>query len=386
MKRLQSIDLMRGIVMIIMALDHVRDLIHVNAITQSPTNMETTTPILFFTRIITHLCAPVFVFLAGTSAYISLMKANDVKKTRKFLLTRGIYLVILEFTVFNLILFFDPGFHLLMFEVIATIGFGFILLSLLIRLPARTIGIIGLVIMFCHNLLALIPFADGSILKAILSPWFTPTPFSIGQRVLIIGYPPIPWAGIMLVGFAFGKVFAMPVTPRTRLMLKWGAAFLILFMLLRVINVYGDPVPWSTQRNSVYTILSFFNITKYPPSLLFCLLTLGIMFCILASVGDKKGRLIDIVSVYGKSPLFYFLLHFLVIHLTLIVILLLQGYHWNQLEFATGTFGRPKGAVSGLSLGAVYVIWVAVVVLLYFPCRWYGGYKTSGKYWWLRYL
>ncbi|MDQ6845648.1 MAG: heparan-alpha-glucosaminide N-acetyltransferase domain-containing protein, partial [Bacteroidota bacterium] len=358
MKRIYSIDFTRGVVMIIMALDHVRDMIHVNSIMQSPTNLETTTPILFFTRWITHLCAPTFVFLAGTSAFISFKNKNDFLQSRNFLLKRGVYLILLEFAVVNFGLFFDLGYHTLFFEVIATIGFGFIILSLLLKLSSKTIAAIGLIIIFCHNLFSIIPFQQGSIIKTVLSPLFSLGAFPVvTNRVFVMAYPPIPWLGIMLAGFASGKLFELQQEKRKALFIKIGLSALLLFVVIRLINVYGDPAPWSVQKDNVFTLLSFMNVTKYPPSLVFCLITLGIMFLILALSEGVRNKFIDIVSVYGKVPLFYFLVHFFLIHLTLLAIMFLQGFHWSQLDFVSGTFGRPKNLKSGLPLWAIYLIW-----------------------------
>jgi uncharacterized membrane protein len=387
MKRITSIDFTRGFVMIVMALDHVRDLIHVDSIAESPTNLTTTSPILFFTRWITYLCAPIFVFLAGTSAGLSIKRSNDLSKSRQFLFRRGLYLIILEFAVVNFALFFDPGFHLLLFEVIATIGFGFIILSLVAKLSPKTTGIIGLVIIFCHNLAPLIPLSETSAFKTILMPLFSPGAFPLSaNRVFVMAYPPIPWLGIMLVGFASAKFFEYGEEKRKQLFIKIGSAALLLFIVIRFINIYGDSFPWSAQKTSLFTFLSFMNITKYPPSLVFCLCTLGIMFFVLSASEGRKNRISQIVSVYGKVPLFYFLVHFFLIHLILLAVLLLQGFHWSQVDFASGNFGRPKGIKSGLPLWAVYLIWMSVVVLLYRPCKWYGAYKSQHRQWWLKYL
>lgn len=193
MGRIRSIDIVRGIVMIIMALDHTRDLLHVDSIAQQPTNLATTTPLLFFTRWITHLCAPTFVFLSGTSAFISMRNRNSVGATRRFLLTRGLWLLIVEFTLVNFGVWWDIHFNVLLFDVIATIGIGFIVLSLLISLPARWIGLIALLIIFGHDLAPMIPFAEGSMAKTIVMPLFGPAAYPFGQgRLFIMGYPPIP--------------------------------------------------------------------------------------------------------------------------------------------------------------------------------------------------
>ncbi|MDF2189009.1 heparan-alpha-glucosaminide N-acetyltransferase domain-containing protein [Paraflavitalea sp. CAU 1676] len=386
MKRIPGIDFTRGTVMIIMALDHVRDLLHVNGLTQSPTDLTTTTPQLFFTRWITHLCAPIFVFLSGTSAFLSLSSSKDVGRSRRFLWKRGLYLILLEFTLVNFGLYFDPGFHTFIFEVIGAIGFGFILLSLMSRLSTKAIAIVGLVILFCHNLFVLVPFGEDSIARAILSPFFGPGAFPVFGRTLIIAYPPIPWLGIMLVGFAAGKCFEWEGQERKKMFVRLGCAGLLLFVLIRFVNVYGDPVPWSSQKNALYTFLSFMNITKYPPSLLFCLATLGIMFFILAFAENAAGRLSRIVCRYGKVPLFYFLLHFYLIHLIMFGVLLAQGITWEQMDVASGNFGRPVDIRNGLALWQVYLVWVIVVALLYKPCCWYGRYKATHQHWWLKFL
>lgn len=386
MKRINSIDFMRGVVMIIMALDHVRDLLHENAITQSPTNLATTTPVLFMTRWVTHLCAPVFVFLTGTSAWLALQRSGGQKGARRFLLKRGLYLIVLEFTVMNFALFFDAGFHTLLFSVIATIGFGLIMLSLISKLSPKIIAIIGLSIIFLHNLMALTPFGSDSVLTAILNPLFNPAAVPVAGRVLVMGYPPIPWLGIMLVGFAAGKTFEWEATRRKKTFIKIGGAALLLFVILRFINIYGDPALWQPQKKAVYTFLSFINVTKYPPSLLFCLTMLGIMLLILAAAENAKGRLAAIITNYGKVPLFYFILHFYLIHIILILVLLAQGISWGQMEFAAGTFGRPRDIPAGLNLWQVYLVWIIVVALLYKPCVWFGRYKATHNKWWLKYI
>lgn len=386
MKRQPSIDIVRGIVMIIMALDHVRDLMHVDSITQSPTDLATTSPLLFFTRWITHLCAPIFVFLAGTSVYLSLQNKNNIAEKRALLLKRGFWLIFLEFTVVNFGLFFDVGFHSLLFEVIAAIGFGFIVLGLLLKIRSKTLGIIGLLIIICHNLLPLIPFPENSVLKAILAPLFGPSVIPFSGRAFIMGYPPIPWLGIMLVGFATGKFFELEAEKRKKLFIKIGLNSLVLFVIIRFINIYGDPALWTSQRDSVFTFLSFMNLTKYPPSLLFCLATLGIMFLLLAFAEQFHSKIKKVTLVYGKVPLFYFVVHFYVIHILTLLMLFAQGFNWSQFEFAAGTFGRPKNAESGVSLWAIYLIWIFVVALLYKPSQWFGKYKAENKHWWLKYI
>lgn len=386
MKRLQSIDIVRGIVMIIMALDHTRDLIHITSVTDSPTNLQTTTAALFFTRWITHFCAPTFVFLSGASAYLVLKKTNNVISTRRFLLTRGIWLIILEFTLVNFGIWFDPHFTVFIFDVIATIGFGFIILSLLLMTSTKTILITGLAIIFLHNLSSLIPMQGASMLTRISMMLVAPGAIPFGKNGLfIMGYPPIPWLGIMLTGFAAGKLFELPTARRKLLFLKIGLAALALFIIVRSINVYGDSFQWAKQKSSLFTVLSFLNVTKYPPSLVFCLLTLGVMFLLLSWVEGIQNKFTEITTVYGKVPLFYFVIHWYILHPLMFLIVFFQGYKYSDLAFGVN-LGRPKG-ISGVNLWYTYLIWVLVVIALYPICKWYGNYKEMHKEKkWLRYL
>lgn len=387
MKRILSIDFTRGLVMILMVLDHVRDLMHVDSVTHTPTDLSSTTAAIFLTRFVTHFCAPIFVFLAGTSAYLSSQNATDKKRNRVFHLKRGLWLILLEFTIVNFGVWFDIGFHLYLFQVIAAIGFGFVVLSFLSRLSPRIVGGIGLFIILTHNILPLIAIEQESILKTILTPLFSTTAIPLTEKTtLVMGYPPIPWIGILLTGFGFGKLFKLPKPERTSTFLKIGLISISLFFVLRFINIYGDPAPWSAQKSSLFTVLSFINITKYPPSLIFCLLTLGGMFLILAMSEQIENRFTNFVSIYGKTPMFFYLIHWYIVHPLLIVILFIQGFSWAEMDFASGNFGRPKGVESGLNLSAVYLVWITVVSALYFACRAYGKYKASHKNWWLKYI
>ncbi|WP_242917195.1 DUF1624 domain-containing protein [Pontibacter liquoris] len=386
-KRVHSIDVIRGIVMIIMVLDHVRDMLHLTSITQSPTDLATTTPALFFTRWVTHLCAPVFVFLSGTSAFISVSNKQDLAASRSFLLTRGFWLIVVEFTLVNFGLWFDIHFNVFLFDVIATIGCGFVVLGLLLGKSTRTIATIGLVIIFCHNLTAFIPGEATSLFKTLVMPFFAPAAIPFGDgKTFVMGYPPIPWLGIMLVGFTAGNLFLKEIAEKKRLFLRIGLASIALFLIIRSYNIYGDTVPWSVQKNGLYTFLSFINLTKYPPSLDFCLLFLGIMFLLLAALEGVQNRFTAIAAVYGKVPLFYFVIHWYIIHPIVFAMVFLQGYKASDMVFGFN-FGRPKEGSSGLGLIPIYLIWIAVVVLLYPLCKWYGSYKEKHRdVKWLRYL
>jgi uncharacterized membrane protein len=379
LRRIESIDFIRGLVMIIMALDHTRDFMHIDSLTQDPLNLATSTPLLFFTRWITHFCAPVFVFLSGTSAFISMKKRNNLKYTRRFLITRGIWLIIIEFTVINFAIWFDLHFRILLFEVIAAIGFGFIILSLLLKLPSWLIGIIGLVMIFGHNFLSGIQFENYSFIKQVLSQLINFNLYQVSPRfTFVISYPFIPWFGIMLSGFATGRLFELPAERRKKIFLSIGLTALVVFTFLRFVNYYGDQSLWSVQKNGLFTFLSFINVSKYPPSLLFSLMTLGIMFLMFYISDGLNNRFIRIVSNYGRVPFFYFLVHLYLIHSLMIAIMFLQGFRWSDLSFEAFQYGRA-GAGSGIGLTTVYLIWLSVVVILYPLCKWYGNYKAAHR-------
>lgn len=379
MKRIESIDITRGWVMIIMALDHVRDFMHSASMSQSPTNLETTTTLLFMTRWITHLCAPAFVFLSGVSAYISFKRNNNISESRRFLLKRGLWLVILEFTFINFALWFDIHFRFMIMEVISAIGLSFIVLALLLKLPSRVIGITGLVIIFGHNLLQGISIPANPVVIFITSVLFRPFLMQITPGFsFYTAYPLIPWLGIMLTGFACGEFFGMPADKRNRIFLRTGVTALLLFTIIRFMNIYGDPSVWSGQKSSLFTFLSFINTTKYPPSLLFILLFLGITFLVLFITEKVKNRFTEILSVYGKVPLFYFVIHLFIIHSLILNLLLLQGFGSNDMQFGAFNNGRPKTG-GGVGLPLIYLIWICVVVLLYPVCKWYSNYKSEHK-------
>ena len=372
--------------MIIMALDHTRDLIHINSITDSPINLQTTTAALFLTRWITHFCAPTFVFLSGVSAYLSFKKKNDIPGTRQFLFTRGVWLIFLEFTLITFGVWFDLHFNVFLFGVFATIGFGFIILSLLLKTSTKTILIIGVAIIFLHNLSSFIPPGGTSLVSRISTMLITQGAIPFGNGGLfIMGYPPIPWLGVMLTGFGAGRLFELPASTRKRLFLKIGLTALVLFIIVRSINVYGDSFQWAKQKSSLFSILSFINVTKYPPSLVFCLLTLGVMFLLLSWIEGVQNKFTEIATVYGKVPLFYFLIHWYILHPLMFLIVFLQGYKYSDLVFGVN-LGRPMG-ISGVNLWYTYLIWALVVIALYPVCKWYGKYKESHREKkWLQYL
>lgn len=383
MKRITSIDVVRGIVMTIMALDHTRDFLLQNSLTQNPTDLANTYPALFFTRWITHLCAPTFVFLSGVSAYISAKRQNNVSESRKFLLTRGIWLIFLEFSIISFGIWSDIGFHTLLFQVIAAIGVGFILLTLLVGKSHKIALGLGSFIMIFYGLLALVP---ESSLRNILSPLFVLTVLPLSERLLILAYPILPWWSIMLIGYGLGEFFLVEKPNRIMFFMKMAGGFLITFVVLRFINLYGDPVPWSVQTKPFFTVLSFLNVSKNAPSLDFTLCMLGISFTLLWLTEIYGADKLKFFKVYGSVPLFYYLIHWYLIRTFLIVVFLAKGFRWKDFVFHEQTLGRPKSD-DGLTLPQTYLVWLSVILIMYPICKWYSKYKSQHpEKTWLRYL
>jgi len=387
-KRIESIDLLRGLVMIIMALDHTRDFFHNQAFTGDPLDPATTTPILYFTRWVTHFCAPTFVFLSGLSAWLQ-SRRKTKKELSWFLITRGLWLVLIEVTIVTLGISGDIHFGFFILQTIWSIGISMFILGLVIWLPFRMILLIGLLIVFGHNA---IDFAEKGRTDfpvwwqflhrgGVLRLW--------DGHMLGIFYPFLSWTGLMILGYCCGKIFtAMDAEKRKRTLLWMGIGALLFFIALRAVDIYGDPLHWSKQRNVFYSFLSFMNVQKYPPSLLFMCATIGPGLLFLALVKDTGSRFSKIIKVYGRVPFFYYILHFYLLHIINIILYLSRGH-----SFAEGMAGSPglpfKFAVpgEGYSLWIVYVIWLAVVIALYPLCKWYDNYKTNHKEKrWLSYL
>jgi uncharacterized membrane protein len=371
--------------MIIMTLDHTRDFLHANPTNIEPTDLANASPALFMTRWITHLCAPTFVFLSGVSTYISLSQQTNIKAHRNFLIKRGLWLIFVNFTINNFGIFFDIHFGVFFSQVIAVIGFGFLILAALLNLSARTIGIIGGIIILGHNLFQGITFTENQTLNFIWTYLMRVGYFQLTPNTgILISYAIIPWTGILLLGFGVGKIIHHS-SPKPTL-LSIGLYSLVAFLILRYVNYYGDPRPWAIQKNSVMTILSFINTTKQPPSLLFVLMTLGIAFLLLSYFSKRENIFTKWLMVFGKVPLFYWLIHWYFLHLIAIIYYLSQGYKWSELQFAGFGFGRPADN-NGLPLWGVYIAWFWVVIALYPISAWYAAYKMQNKdKQWLRYL
>ncbi|WP_136479842.1 DUF1624 domain-containing protein [Cognatitamlana onchidii] len=388
-KRIESIDILRGLVMIIMALDHTRDYFHYGAFFSDPTDLETTTPFLFFTRFITHYCAPVFVFLAGTSAF--LYGRNKTKpELFKFLFTRGLWLIVLEVVVNNFFWWFDISYSFIVLQVIWAIGISMIALSLLQFLQRKVLLVVGFVILFGHNILDSIVL-KGDSLAAIL--WYIlhqGGQLATGPNSVIGAYYPVlPWIGIIILGFCLGTLYDKSFKSRTRQ--KWliilGFGAVILFFIVRGLNVYGDLSPWSYQSTTTKTIMSFFKVTKYPPSLAYSLITLGPALLFLFAIENIKNKITDFLLVFGRVPLFYYFLHILVIHLLAVLGLIMLNGNWRDMILTANTFKNATLINYGYSIAIVYMVWCFVIALLYYPCKRYMLYKANNKNkWWLSYL
>lgn len=385
--RIQSIDVLRGIVMIIMALDHTRDFIHYgNSIDQDPLDLTTTTPILFMTRWITHFCAPVFVFLSGTSIFLYSSKGKTKKQVATFLFSRGLFLMLAQIVIMAPV--WDATYRVINLQVIWAIGLCMVLLSVLQFLPYRLLLIIGLLIVFGHNLL------DNIVIdKPVWESFLWSTIHSENQYLLqehfmiIMQYPFLSLLGLMILGYTTGKLY-LPGTNaefRRKVLRNSGIASIVLFIVIRWLNVYGDLHPWKIQNTVLFTIFDFVKTTKYPASLLFILMTMGPALVLLSVLENVSGSLNKLLRIYGKVPFFYYILHVLLLHSIAFILFFTSGYSWGDLDFIHFREGSlPYG--SGHSLWMVYVVWIVVVVILYFPCRWYGKYKSIHNFWWLSYI
>ena len=381
-RRLESIDLLRGVIMVIMALDHVRDFFGVPGV--SPTNLAQTTVPLFFTRWITHFCAPVFFLLTGTGAFLS-PRRKSTRELSRFLFTRGVWLIVLEITVLRCLGFqFNFDYSVTLLNVLWTLGWAMIALSALVWLPASVVTAFGLVMIASHNLLDSVRSANP-LWVALHSPGFLiPDP----PHVVFAAYPLIPWIGVMAAGYGLGQIYGWSAERRKAFLLRVGLGLTVGFLVLRGINVYGDPSQWSTRPSTSLTVVSFLNTTKYPPSLLFLLMTLGPALLFLYAVEGRTPRLLRPALTYGKVPMFFFLLHLPLIHL-LAVAFCYARYgtaHWmfESPDLAHFPFSAPPGW--GYSLPVVYLLWILIVLALYPAVKWFAGVKQRRPDGWLSYL
>jgi uncharacterized membrane protein len=396
-QRIDSIDLLRGLVMVIMMLDHTRDYFSAAQFQFDPTDLTKTTAALFFTRWITHFCAPVFFFLAGTGAYLRRARGATPSELSRFLVSRGIWLVVLELTVIRALMTFDVLPHgMYIGQTIWALGWSMIVLAALVHLPFGAIGALSVGMIALHNAFDRLPLRScvrgqpvcgvGDVLLHLLHHPERIVLGSANGPVFYAHYSLVPWVGVMAAGYVFGRLYVMDADRRRRILLRLGGGLITLFVLLRASNLYGDASAWSVQRNAVFTVLSFLNTTKYPPSLLYLSMTLGPAILLLALIeGERRGRLGSALVRLGQVPLFFYVLQWLFAH--------------GVASLAYVAVGKPTGALftyhahtpemlaqAGFSLPVVYAFWVAGVLSLYPLCRWYSGVKRRRNDWWLGYL
>jgi uncharacterized membrane protein len=380
--RLEPVDVVRGVIMIIMALDHTRDFFGIPG--QNPTNLATASGALFLTRWVTNICAPGFFLLTGVGASLALRRRSTGALSR-YLLTRGIWLIVLEVTIVRCLAYqFNLDYQVTMLLVLWALGWAMITLAALVRLPPSLVAAFGAVLIAGHNLLDGV--RSASPLWAVLhTPGFIwPTP----PHVVFVSYPLVPWIGVTAAGFGLGQVYGWSPERRRRLLLRLGFVLCVAFVAMRGINGYGDPSRWTHQPTAVFTALSVLNPTKYPPSLLFLLMTLGPVVLLLASLDRATPRLLRPALIIGKVPLFYYVLHFSLIHLLAVLTCYVRygAVHWmfESPDLGNYPFTPPPGW--GFPLPVVYWVWIVVVIAMYPLCRWFAALKGRRSDAWLSYL
>ena len=380
--RIESVDVVRGLIMILMALDHVRDFVGVPG--RNPTDLATTTVPLFFTRWITHFCAPVFFLLTGTGAYLSL-----ARKTRKqlsfFLVTRGLWLLFLEAVVVRCLGWqFNFDYHLTILNVLWALGWSMIVLSALVYLPPALVSACGLILIAGHNLFDSVE-SDNPLWSILHVPAIL---LNTPQHIVLVAYPLIPWIGVTAAGFGLGQIYNWSPERRRNFLIRAALAAIAAFCVLRAINRYGDPAPWAKQKSAIFTALSFINTTKYPPSLLFLLMTLGPALVFLFAVDGHIPHLLRPALVFGKVPMFYYLSHIPLIHLIAIIICFAQNgaIHWMFESTNPSQFPVTPPPGWGLTLPGVYCVWTIVVLILYPLCRRFAALKERSRALWLSYF
>jgi uncharacterized membrane protein len=375
--------------MIIMLVDHVRSYFHRDAFVYSPTDLSQTSTAVFFTRWITHFCAPVFVFLAGVSGYL-----YGAGKTRKalsvFLLTRGLWLMFAEWFIVTLEWSFNPSYPFFNLQVIWAIGVSMVVMSALVYLTRRAILLIGIALVAGHNLLDSVHVDGSGLASFIWSLLHDARELSFGRLVVFVHYPVLAWIGIMALGYCTGSLYVQNADTGKRrgMLLIGGFAAITLFIVLRLGNVYGDAAHWSQQKNVLFSFLSFLNTTKYPPSLLYTLMTLGPALIFLSLAENPLPTWTRRIIILGKVPMFYYLLHIFLVHLLAVFAAVLTGYHWQDMILTDRVNRVPELKGYGFPLITVYLVWMLSLLILYPCCKWFSRYKKahSATQWWLKYL
>jgi len=391
--RVASVDALRGVVMIVMALDHVRDFFHRAAMSSSPTDLRVTTPLLFMTRWVTHICAPVFMLTAGLGAYFYWQAGRRTKAQLSwFLLTRGAWLIVLELTLMQLVYNFDIASKYPIFLLVLwVLGACMVALSALVWLPLPfLLGFSGATIVL-HHLFDSVTARSFGTWAPIWYLLHQVGAFPFAGRVFIAAYPLVPWVAVMALGFCLGPVFLKPAATRQRTLIGVGTGMTIAFLIIRALNGYGDPAPWSPQPSPTLSAMSFLNTTKYPPSLAFLLMTLGPALLILGIFEGLAFQRKNPLIVFGRVPLFYFVLHFFVAHAA--AVLLAAAVYgrttWTFMLQPVPSMGGPAAAFPphfGYDLWVTYLVWIVIVAGVYPLCAWFARIKEQRRAWWGSYL
>lgn len=379
--RLDSIDFLRGLVMIVMVLDHTRDFLGVSSL--NPRDVHD--PVLFLTRWITHFCAPIFVFLAGISAYLYGERGRSRAEISRFLLTRGIWLVVIEMTVVRLGWTFSLTPDFLLFQVIWAIGASMIVLSALIHLPRPAIAGFGLALVLGHNLLDGIKAEDFGAAAWVWQFLHQPAMLHPAEGVTVFAlYPLIPWVGVMALGYAVGPVMLREPSARRAWLLIAGIVVTLGFVILRATNLYGDPAPWKYEGEWLAGLLSMLNCEKYPPSLLYLAMTLGPGLLVLALYGGARSKLSRAIVTIGRVPFLFYVAHIFLIHAVAVAVAAAWSGEMAWLFTGLPLISKPDGW--GFTLPWVYAAWIGVVLALYPLSRWFAALKQRRSDWWLSYL
>ena len=395
-QRVDSIDLLRGLVMVIMMLDHARDYFHYATYQFEPTDLTKTSAALFFTRWITHFCAPVFFFLAGTGAYLRRSRGSTAPEISRFLASRGLWLIVLDLTLFTFLISGDPPTSGAMVgQTIWALGWSMVALAALVYLPLGAIAAIGGVMVLIHNAFdgVKVPTCApgttqcgaGDLIAHILHVSGPLQLWPNGAMFLAL-YPLIPWIGVMALGYVFGRLYTLDSVLRRRMLIRLGLGLTALFIVLRATNLYGDPSRWTVQPQPAFTLLSFLNVTKYPPSLLYLCMTIGPAILLLSfTEREQRSMLGRALVTYGRVPMFFYVLQWIWAHGLAFPAFALAGKPVSAL-FLLRTNPPDVLARAGFSLGVVYVVWLTGVIALYPICRWYAAVKRRRNDWWLGYL
>jgi uncharacterized membrane protein len=379
--RIDSVDVVRGVIMILMALDHTRDFFGVPA---NPVDLSTASAALFLTRWVTHICAPVFFLLTGTGAALARRRRSRPELSR-FLVTRGLWLIVAELTVLRCLAYqFNFDYRVTMLLVIWALGWAMIVLGALVWLPTWAVAAFGVILIAGHNAFDRVGSLDP-LWRILHAPGFV---LNTPEHVIFVAYTLIPWIGVTAVGYALGGIYSWEGERRRSFLLKLGLALIAAFFIVRGINVYGDPQRWSTQRTPLFTVLSFFNATKYPPSLIYLLMTLGPAMLLLRAVDQGTPRWLRPAITYGRVPFFYYAFHFALIHALAVAVCWARyrSAHWmfESPDLGHYPYSAPPGW--GYALPIVYLAWATVVIATYPACRWFAALKQRRSDWWLSYL